>query len=354
MSVGSSTGSRALVAGWFSFTGTGATVGDLMAKTVVCSWLERAGVPYDVAIAPPFGTGVEWRAVDPDRYTHVVFVCGPFFRSNLLRRFERSRLVGVNLSMIEPVDAWNPFDLLLERDSEQTVRPDIAFAAPSDTVPVVGFAPLPAPDADRGRERSEVANRMLRVLLASRDVAVVPLDTRLEEREDGFSASPAAIESMIRKVDVVVTARLHGLVLALRNGVPALALDPVDGGGKIMRQAAAVGWPAAMHMGEADGRRLDEAFDFCLSDEAAVLARDRGADAAMHVDQLGRSFAEMFGRGASEPMWGDGRRRREWVSYPARSDRTSRFARAWTLARRGARSGIRSADRAIHALDRRL
>lgn len=354
MTVAASTGSRALVAGWFSFTGTGATVGDLMAKTVVCSWLERAGVPYDVAIAPAFGTGMEWRDVDPDRYTHVVFVCGPFFRSNLLRRFEGSRLLGVNLSMIEPVGAWNPFDLLLERDSEQTVRPDIAFAAPSETVPVVGFVPLPTPDADRGRERSDVANGMLRGLLASRHLAVAPIDTRLEARDDGFSASPARIESMIRRVDVVVTARLHGLVLSLRNGVPALALDPVDGGGKIMRQAAAVGWPAAMHVGEANSRRLDDALDFCLSNEAAVLARERGLDAAAQVDQLGGSFAKMLGPGVSGPAWGDGRRRREWVSYPTRTDRTSGFGRARARVRRGIQAGIRSADRAIHALERRL
>lgn len=39
---------------------------------------------------------------------------------------------------------------------------------------------------------------------------------------------------MLRRLDVVVTTRLHGLVLALKNGVPALAVDPVaaaPGGG---------------------------------------------------------------------------------------------------------------------------
>lgn len=344
---------RALVAGWFSFIGTGATVGDLMAKDVVCGWLEEAAIAYDVALPASFGTGVNWREVDPNRYSHVLFVCGPFFRSDLLRRFERSRLIGVNLSMIEPVDAWNPFDLLLERDSDQTVRADVAFAAPPGaTLPVIGFAPLPPADADRGRERADIANDMLRRLLTSRRVATVPLDTRLVGRDDGLDGSQASIESTIRRLDVVVTSRLHGLVLALRNGRPALALDPVAGGGKIVRQAAAVGWPAVMHIGEADDRRLQELFEFCLSGEAAELARERSEDAVAQVDHVGASLVRMLGRDPSDPTWGDGRRRREWASE-AEQPGPARLGRRRTLARDGVRAGLRSARRAIDALRRR-
>lgn len=39
--------------------------------------------------------------------------------------------------------------------------------------------------------------------------------------------------------DLVVTTRLRGLVLALRNGVPALAVDPVVGGAKVAAQGRA-------------------------------------------------------------------------------------------------------------------
>ena len=58
--------------------GMGATAGDLLARDVVCRWLRESGVPHDVALAPPFRGGVDWRAVDPRAYRHVVFVCGPF------------------------------------------------------------------------------------------------------------------------------------------------------------------------------------------------------------------------------------------------------------------------------------
>src|SRR4051812_13581332 len=63
---------KCLVAGWFSFEQMGATAGDLIAKDLVCQWLERAGYSYDVAYARPFQGGVYWRDVDPLSYTSVV------------------------------------------------------------------------------------------------------------------------------------------------------------------------------------------------------------------------------------------------------------------------------------------
>ena len=134
---------KVLVAGWFSFDEMGATAGDLLARDVVCRWLDEAAVPYAIATAPPFGDGVDWRSVDPSPYRHVVFVCGPFGNgwplTDFLPRFAHCRLVGVDLSVLQPLDEWNPFDLLLERDSSRTARPDIAFLSDRPLVPVVGL-----------------------------------------------------------------------------------------------------------------------------------------------------------------------------------------------------------------------
>src|SRR5215218_3850756 len=122
---------RTMVAGWFSFEKKGATAGDLISLDLACEWLRRAGHTYDVALAPPFAGGVDWRTVDPETYSHLVFVCGPFPNRTsgrqILRRFTHCRLVGLNLSMIEPLDAWNPFDIIIERDSSYFSRPDITF-----------------------------------------------------------------------------------------------------------------------------------------------------------------------------------------------------------------------------------
>jgi hypothetical protein len=90
---------------------------------------------------------------------------------------------------------------------------------------------------------------------------------------------------------VVVTTRLHGLALALRAGVPALAVDPVHGGGKVTAQASAWQWPAVLPAEEAStGHRLNELWDWCLSPSgrqaAAAAARVPGEQAAAMVTTL--------------------------------------------------------------------
>src|SRR4051812_11705364 len=95
---------RCLVTGWFSFEEGVATVGDVMARDVACEWLEAAGMRFDVANAPFMAGGVDWREVEPGRYSHVLFVCGPFgdreLINRLLDRFAHARLLGLNLSML--------------------------------------------------------------------------------------------------------------------------------------------------------------------------------------------------------------------------------------------------------------
>ncbi|MEO5580855.1 MAG: hypothetical protein ABIR58_09350 [Gemmatimonadaceae bacterium] len=73
----------------------------------------------------------------------------------------------------------------------------------------------------------------------------------------------AEIDPLIAKMDVVVTARLDGLVLALKNGVPAVAIDWAGGGGKIIRQARVLGWPVVLTFDTKTNKTLAQAFDYC-------------------------------------------------------------------------------------------
>ncbi|MFN2467150.1 MAG: polysaccharide pyruvyl transferase family protein [Gaiellaceae bacterium] len=284
---------RVLVAGWFSFEGMNATAGDLLARDVACAWLARGGYAHDVA-----GTGQEpgtvgYYDVEPSAYTHLVFVCGPFrdteLCNELLARFSNCHLVGLDLSML--TEGWNPFDLLIERDSHDTVRPDLAFAARSPIVPVVGLL-LVHPQPQYGKlARHAAAEDAITRLLSSRELAVVPIDTRIEGNPQGLR-TPAEIESLIAAMDAVVTTRLHGLVLALKNGVPALAVDPIAGGAKVAKQAAVVGWPAALRVEEATGEALSRAFDYCLSKEARRTAAGCAARARGLLDAVEQEFLD--------------------------------------------------------------
>ncbi len=285
---------KTLLAGWFSFELMGASAGDLLARDVACEWLRAVGHEVDVALAPPFLGGVDWRTADPAAFTQVVFVCGPFGNgpplTEFLERFAAVPLVGLNLSLLEPLEVWNPFDLLIERDSSARSHPDLAFLAPPPTAPVVGLVLIDTQPEYGERDRHEAANAALRRLASGRDVAVVPLDTPLDTANSGGLRSAAQIEALIARMDCVLTTRLHGTVLALKNGVPALAIDPVAGGGKIRRQAETVGWPVVFDSDALDDQSLAGALDWCLT----AAARRQAAECAARAVQTLRPARDEF------------------------------------------------------------
>ena len=290
---------KTLVAGWFSFEQMGASAGDLIARDLACSWLEEAGHAYDVALAAPFEGGVNWRIVDPAAYSHVVFVCGPFGNGEpikeFLPRFTGCCLVGLNLSMLDPLDVWNPFDLLLERDSSATARPDITILGHQSLVPVVGLVLIDLQPEYGEKDLRKVANNAFERLIASREMALVRIDTRLDENRTGLR-TPAEVESLIARMDVVLTTRLHGLVLALKNGVPAIAIDSVAGGHKVSRQAEVLEWPYIFHAEALDDEALRQAFDHCLTEKAqqeARICRDR---ARTMLEEVRNTFIESLAR----------------------------------------------------------
>jgi hypothetical protein len=291
---------RALAAGLFSFPTHGATAGDLIACEVVCRWLAEAGFEYDVAFAPPFTGGCDWADVDPRNYSHVVWICGPLGESTeafsrLRRRFppEGRRWIGVNLSMMEPVEDWDPFDLLFERDSSRLERPDLAFESRRPLVPVVGLVQVePFTPLFPERDRQEDARAAVRRLAYSRPASIVEIDTRLDVANASGLRTAAEVETLIARMDVVVTTRLHGLALALKNGVPAVAVDPVAGGDKITAQARAVDWPAAFSVDEASAEALEQAFGFALSPQGRARAEASAERGRQGVELLRKEFLE--------------------------------------------------------------
>src|SRR4051794_22040063 len=118
--------------------------------------------------------------------------------------------------------------------------------------------------------------------------ATIPIDTELGAGRGGLR-TPAEVESVVARMDAVITTRLHGLVLALKNGVPALAIDPVEGGSKILRQAEAVGWPVVRTADAVSAPELDELLAFCLTAEARAKAQ---ACTGAALEQLARIEAD--------------------------------------------------------------
>jgi hypothetical protein len=290
---------RALVCGWFSFEPMGATAGDLQARAVACRWLEEAGVAHDVACAPVFATGVDWRTADPRAYTHLLFVCGPFDPdrppvAELLERFSGTWLIGLDISLERSPAEGDPFAVLFERDSPRGGAPDLAFVAAPARVPVAGVILVPHQREYGERARHADAEALIDRGLRPRALARVDLDTALTNepstRDTASLRNPAEVESLIARVDVVVTTRLHGLVLALKAGVPAVAVDPVAGGAKVAHQARRIGWPHARAADEADERWLGAALEDCLRPDAGERARAVAARAADELERVRTRF----------------------------------------------------------------
>jgi hypothetical protein len=274
---------RVLVTGWFSTEDGEITAGDMLARDTVCAWLAEAGVPHDVAMASGFREPHQLAAAraDPERYSHVLFVCGPAESDKierLLSPFAGCRRIAVGISV--PTGGGALFDDVLARDGLGPPRPDLSLAAPAASRPVVAVT-LAHPQPEYGaRQRHAEADALLRELLRRTPAAPLPVDTRLAVDDELLCSDADQLQAVLSRVDAVLTTRLHGLVLALRAGVPAVALDPIEGGAKVAAQAAALGWPAVSTIGDAGLERLEGQLGWCLSAEgrsAAAAGARRGA-----------------------------------------------------------------------------
>ncbi|NEY36565.1 polysaccharide pyruvyl transferase family protein [Streptomyces sp. PRKS01-65] len=259
--------------GWFSFLDGEATAGDVLALHRVEEALRGTGEAYDVVWSPGFRAGgLHFEDVDPAAYSHLVFVCGPVHGrqiEELHRRFAHCVRIAVGVSV---VDAGSPavtgFDRVLARDAPGAgPAADLAARAPGlPARPVAGVILTHGQHEYGARRRHERVAAAVTGWLAGKDCARLELETRLDAHDWRLCATPAQLESVLARLDLVVTDRLHGLVLALRAGTPALAVDPVEGGAKVTAQARACGWPALLAAEDVDPAGLERWWQWCLGE----------------------------------------------------------------------------------------
>ncbi|WP_197320352.1 polysaccharide pyruvyl transferase family protein [Saccharomonospora sp. NB11] len=272
---------RVLVTGWPSFLRGEATAGDVLSMLRVADALSGAGIAVDTAWSPVLcPDALHLDDAEPGRYSHVVFVCGPAHGEQvewLHRRYTSCRRIAVGVSVIDPRNAAAAgFHRILARDGLGEPRPDLSYDAAARDVPVVGIMLAPGQYEYGRRRRHEQVHKTLLHWITGRECARLGLDTRLDTTDWRHCATPDAFCSVLARLDVVVTTRLHGLVLALRAGVPAIAVDPVAGGGKVTAQAEALGWPAVIGADELDTETLDHWWDWCLTVGKDVRPGGRG------------------------------------------------------------------------------
>lgn len=282
---------RALIAGYFSTTQHQSTFGDTTALRVVLSWMEKTGIPYDVACLPENGmNGLNLAAVNPSSYTILLFVCGPWNeKSQALKPFHHCFKIGINLSLESTEN--HGFDLLLPRDMPGCTNPDLVFATQIPQLPLAGIAKVHPQPMYGSRQCHERVNRVIDQYLARQEVAEIPLDTLWQNNPTGIR-NTVQFDNLIRRMDVVITSRLHGLAFALKNGIPAIAIDPVAGGAKVTAQAKAVGWPLVFDGSRITAGKLRDAVNRCLHGEMNAAVEQAQTAASAGIIRIQAMFME--------------------------------------------------------------
>ncbi|MFI2780457.1 polysaccharide pyruvyl transferase family protein [Streptomyces sp. ALB3] len=273
---------RVLVTGWFSFMDGEVTAGDALAQRAVSDALARLGIAHDTAWSAGFAPGeLTLESAPPGDYSQLLFVCGPVHGEQIAalhHRYASCRRVAVGVSVVaRDSPAAGGFHRILERDGpEGGSLLDLAATAPTALpAPVVGVALTHGQGEYGDRRLHDSVAGILLPWLARKDCARIDADTRLAHGDWRHCATPDQYLSLLGRTDLMVTDRLHGLVLALRAGVPALAVDPVRGGAKVTAQARLMHWPAALSGEGLTEELLDHWWDWCRSPAGTAAARRR-------------------------------------------------------------------------------
>jgi hypothetical protein len=301
---------RLLLTGWFSFRDGEVTAGDVLAQRHVSASLDQWGIAYDTAWSPGFAPGaMSLESADPTVYDRLLFVCGPLHGEQVVRlhhRFASSRRLAVDVTVVDPADpAVSGFHRVAARDgSASPPLPDLSTTAPVGAAPpVVGLALTYGQKEYGSRRRHGSIGDTLTRWLHGKDCATVEADTRLAIDDVRLCTTPEQHLALLSKLDLVLTTRLHGMVLALRVGTPVIAVDPVADGAKVSAQAYALRWPALLHTDEVTPVQLDRWWSWCLSPAgraaAARRARLMGRRAALEAPSAGSTAAARAPRTSS-------------------------------------------------------
>lgn len=288
---------RIAVSGWFSFDLPHNTAGDLLAQQSAIVWAQQAGYTCDVAVThPKLPHEIATDQLKPDDYDAIVFVCGPLTESHILpfiRRFTGIKRIALNVSVVDTSNLANEFDVIIPRDTPTQTNPDISLATEASSAPVIGLIYV-GKQREYPTQKHDTVEQLVAKVIKKLGAATVMIDTKLPHNQYGLS-SIAQVESVIRHMDAVITTRLHGSVLSLRNGVPPVVIDPVPEGAKVIRQMKALGWPLAYTISDVTEDTLEQAIQDALGQASRNKAAEVIGTAQRKLENIKTRFIEALG-----------------------------------------------------------
>lgn len=303
---------RRVLVGWYgSFRGHG-TIGDLRSLEAVVSHLVGRGHEVFHATADSMDISgavrVNWREFAPAACDTVIFVCGPILLHHpetrpFFNKFSQSDLVGIGVSLL-PVghpNHFNPFNMVFARQGAEDAFGDVAASAPkpmrarsliaASCEKVIGLA-LRGEQHEYGvelcmwRETRQKFDALTDVLGQHGPLRVVEIENHLLRS----GVAPDEIEEQYTQCDLILTTRFHGAVMSLRQRVPFVALDHIQGGAKVYPLLKGLGWSDVYKAEDVDALDIIRR-GLCLLDapQQSSLVETMGR----HVREANRTLAHL-------------------------------------------------------------
>jgi hypothetical protein len=293
-----------LLSWWGSFEDGGETIGDLWAACAVAKRLAASNCNFAIAGRTQYAelplTVSAWENAVPEEVSTLIFVCGPVsaesieFRA-MIGHFSRSKKIAAGVSILPRSSSfyWNPFDIVLARDG---CAPSYGDLAPAFTTELGQNPDLPSDkrciglcfrgeQAEYGIASSlhEKAHDLAHSLAAKTLIPVQILDTRLYNDQNRSSR----IVSQFDECKFVISTRLHGVLLSLCRGIPALGIDQISGGGKLTSVLNQIQWPYVCSAEQATASALEPVIDqFAVHAKPLVNALATARRKLMYRSQL--------------------------------------------------------------------
>ena len=230
-------------------TGHFSTVGDIACLKYVLKKIDQ--YEFDVIAFHPsvnkfleFSTLKCFNKVKPKKYSHLILVCGPIYPSFLVSHgldisdFSHCVTIGINLSLIQPLSLWNPFDHLYERDSSENVRPDLALASYYKNKYLIGICLIESQKEYGDLQLHKKTVNVVKEFSKTKKYTFISIDSKLSYPENSFCIKDEEdFLSIINKFDLLITNRLHGMIFSSLLNLPTIAIDSVLERGKVTSQA---------------------------------------------------------------------------------------------------------------------
>jgi len=285
-------------------TGHFTTIGDIECLEIVQEWVEELGIstqvsPFIESVQPSLKNSIplEEALTEAESYNYLIVICGPVWRELFedtklnLSKFSNAIKVGINLTMVSPLEHWNPFDICLERDSTETTRPDLTlFKQTYDEVRVVARCLVNRQSSYQHRERHQDAISAFNDLVARHNLASFDADT-MWNKSGNLVKNATQLTSLLGRADAVLTNRLHGMIFSIKARTPPIVIDAISGTAKVSQQAKVLEWPLCFSIDSLTPEKLNDALEWCSTTEAQAALDHSLSIARRDLGVIANDFA---------------------------------------------------------------